>query len=128
MGCDLALEVELVEQVGIERVLRSQGVRLIRIAPLTAGTLPLLDVVKVTGFGRWTMVKAGNMKLTFEKESGLIVNVSGGGCPDIPYLNAELVGKALTAVCRPAEVGYTLCARMLDRALQESLRIHEDMR
>lgn len=126
MGCDLALEVDMVEQVGMERALRARGIRLVGTVPLAGGTVPMLDVVKITDFGRWTMVKAGNMKLTFEKGSGLIVNVSGGGCPDIPYLNVELVGKGLTEAPRPADAGYTLCARMLDLALQECLHMHED--
>ena len=55
----------------------------------------MCEIVKVTDFGKWLMVKAGNMKLSFEKSTGTIVNVSGGGCPDIPYLHAEMVKKPL---------------------------------
>ena len=74
-------------------------------------------------FGKWVMVKAGNMKISFEKDSGIIVNISGGGCPDIPYLNAEMVDKALTLAPHPNELGYTLCATMLERAYEEALVI-----
>ena len=69
------------------------------------------------------MVKAGNMKITYEKSSGIIVNVSGGGCPDIPYLHAELIDKRLGEAPRPKDLGFTLCALMLDRALEESLAL-----
>ena len=69
------------------------------------------------------MVKAANMKLTFDKESGVIVNTSGGGCPDIPYLHTELLNKPLTEAPRPGNLGFTLCALMLDRAFEESIKL-----
>jgi len=124
-GCDLALEVNLVEQPGIERLLNQRGVAYVDITPLRTGPSELLEIVKVTDFGRWVMVKAGNMKLTFDKDSGIIVNTSGGGCPDIPHLHAELVDKPLTEAPRPKNIGYTLCARMLDRAFEECLDFYQ---
>ncbi len=120
-GCDLAVEINLVEKPGIERLLKDKDVGYVEVAPLKTETSELLQIVKVTDFGRWAMVKAGNMKLSFERESGTIVNISGGGCPDIPYLHAELLGKRLTEAARPREIGFTLCALMLDRALEECL-------
>jgi hypothetical protein len=123
-GCDLALEINLVEQPGIERALDEGDVFYIEISPIRIKTAPLLEVVKVTDFGQWVMVKAGNMKLTYEKSSGAIVNVSGGGCPDIPYLHAELIDKRLTEAPRPKDLGFTLCALNLDRALDECLTLH----
>jgi len=122
-GCDLALEINLVEKPGIERVFRQRDVAYASIIPLKIGTSELLEIVKVTDFGAWVMVKAGNMKLTFDKENGVIVNTSGGGCPDIPYLHAELIGKPLTEVSRPKDIGFTLCALMLERALEECLTL-----
>ena len=120
-GCDLALEINLVEQPGIERVLKEEDAAYVSVAPLRVGTSPLLEIVKATDFGGQVMVKAGNMKLSFDKASGIIVNVSGGGCPDIPYLHSELVDKRLTEAPRPRDIGFTLCALMLDRALEECL-------
>ena len=120
-GCDLAVEINLVEQPGIERLLNRKDAAYISINPFKIGTSELLEIVKVVDFGRWVMVRAANMKLTFDKESGIIVNTSGGGCPDIPHLHAELIGKQLTEVPRPKDVGFTLCALMLERALEESL-------
>lgn len=120
-GCDLALEVNLVEQPGIERVLKEKDATYVDVAPLRVGTSELLGIVKATDFGDQVMVKAGNMKLSFDKASGIIVNVSGGGCPDIPYLHSELVDKRLTEAPRPRDICFTLCALMLDRALEECL-------
>ena len=122
-GCDLAVEVKLVEKLAIERCLEQKGVTHLSLEPLKAGTSPLLEIVTVTDFGRWLMVKAGNMKLTFAKDNGEIVNTSGGGCPDIPYLHAELVGKSLTEAPRPKQIGFTLCVLMLEQALVEALRL-----
>ena len=125
MGCDLALEINLVEKPGIERLLQEKSVPPVQIAPLTKGSTSICEVLKVTDFGRWYMIKAGNMKLSYEKESGIVVNVSGGGCPDIPYLNAEMVDKELEKAPQPRDLGYTLCATMLQRAYEEALRLYK---
>ncbi len=124
-GCDLAVEINLVEQPGIKRLLGQEDVAFVGIEPLEIDTSELLEIVRVTDFGRWVMAKAGNMKLSFDKESGVIVNVSGGGCPDIPYLHAELLGRLLKEAPRPRDIGFTLCALMLDRALEESIALSE---
>jgi hypothetical protein len=120
-GCDLALQINLVEQAGIDRLLRQKEAAFVEIVPVKKGTSALLDIVKVTDFGDWIMVKAGNMKLTYDKKTCIIVNTSGGGCPDIPYLHGEMLDRKMTDVARPRESGFTLCAWMLDRALVEGL-------
>jgi len=122
-GCDLALEINLVEQPGIERLLKEKETGYVSVLPMKPGTSGILEIVKITDFGDWLMVKAANMKLSFEKKSGVIVNTSGGGCPDIPYLHAEMIGKKLSEAPRPRDLGFTLCALMLDRALEESLTL-----
>ena len=127
-GCDLAVEVNLVEQTGIERLFREKDVQYVEIVPLAEGLRELLDIVKVTDFGDWIMVKAGNMKLTFEKATGVIVNTSGGGCPDIPYMHVQMIGKNLSEAPNPKEIGFTLCATMLHRALEESRVLQEGKR
>ncbi|HOD35508.1 MAG TPA: DUF3343 domain-containing protein [Syntrophales bacterium] len=121
-GCDLALEINLIEKVGVERILKDKKADYIDILPIK-GNGELLEVVKVTDFDSAVMVKAGNMKLTFDRESGVVLNVSGGGCPDVPYLHAELLGRKLSEAQRPREKGHTLCSLMLDRAFVESLDI-----
>ncbi|MCL2140264.1 MAG: DUF3343 domain-containing protein [Dehalococcoidia bacterium] len=124
MGCDLALEVNLFEQAGIERIFKEKDVPYKTFQPIAKGSSRMCDIVKVTDFANWVMVKAGNMKISYEKASGIVVNVSGGGCPDIPYLNAEMVGKTLAEAPLPSELGYTLCATMLQRAYEEAVSIY----
>ncbi len=123
LGCDLAIEINLIEQGIVERLLKGADIPCVKIAPLKKGAQELLDIVKTTDYGDWMMVKAANMKLTYDKRSGVIVNVSGGGCPDVPYLNLQVVGKRLDEAPRPRDLGYTLCAMMLDVALVESRKI-----
>jgi hypothetical protein len=120
-GCDLAVEFNLVEQPAIERFLSSK-VDCLGVYPLS-GSAELLQIVKVTDYKDHIMVKAGNMKIAYTKDTGLIVNTSGGGCPDIPYLHLKLVGCKLQEAPRPKEIGFTLCALMLDRALEECLSL-----
>ncbi|WP_258359580.1 DUF3343 domain-containing protein [Moorella sulfitireducens (nom. illeg.)] len=120
-GCDLALEIDLVEQPAVARALAGR-VAFTGIYPLK-GEMEPLQVDKVTRFADHIMVKAGNMKLVFEKKTGVIVNISGGGCPDIPYLYTRLVGTRLDVAPRPRDEGRTLCALMLDRALEKALAI-----
>ena len=122
-GCDLGLEANLVEQPGIERALKEKDAPYVSVVPPKLGTSPLLEIVKATDFGGHLMVRVGNMKLSFDKASGIIVNVSGGGCPDIPYLHSELVDKRLSEAPRPRDIGFSLCALMLDRALEECLAL-----
>jgi len=121
-GCDLALEINLVEKPAVERMLLSRQVPFLDILPMK-GDAELLQVVQVTDFGEALMVKAGNMKLTFDKVSGVVLNISGGGCPDIPYLHAQMLDKPLDRAPRPKEMGHTLCSLMLDRAYTQSLEI-----
>ncbi len=122
-GCDLSLEINLVEQMGIERLFSDQNLPYMEIAPLREKTSGLLDIVSVTDFGEAVMVKAGNMKISFDKSTGVILNTSGGGCPDIPWLHAELIDKKLSEAPRPKDIGFTLCALMADRAFEECLNI-----
>lgn len=123
-GCDLALEINIMEEAGILRLLSRENADYIEIMPLN-GSGELLSVVKTKDFGDSLMVKAGNMKLTFDKKTGVILNISGGGCPDIPYLHINMIDRKLSEVQSPKENGYTLCALMLDRAFSEALEIFQ---
>jgi hypothetical protein len=59
------------------------------------------------------------MKLTVDKQTLVIVNVSGGGCPDVPYLAGLMVGQTLGKTPRPGVMGHTLCGYALELALEE---------
>ena len=125
-GCDLALEINLVEQPGVERALQAKDTPYMKIAPIKEGVSSMVHMTQVTDLGQWTMVKAGNMKIAYEKATGKIVNTSGGGCPDIPFLHVEMVDKTLQESPKPKDLGYTLCARMLDLAYEKSLEIQKE--
>jgi len=88
-GCDLSIAFNIVEMLGIENLLRDENIDFLEIKSLEGGA-ELLDIVKVVDFGSAAMVKAGNMKMTIDKNSGVILNTSGGGCPDIPYLKSSI--------------------------------------
>ena len=122
-GCDLAVAIPRVEKPGAERALAEAGAHTEGWADSMDDECQIADLVTTEDFGRWLMVRAGNMKMTIEKESLVIVNTSGGGCPDIPYLNLEMVGRRLDQVARPKDLGYTLCGLMLDRAHAELMDI-----
>ncbi len=118
-GCDLAVALPRVEHVGARRVLDRERIHTTGWVDDAEGGCSVTDVVTAEDFGDWIMVRAGNMKITVDKRSRRIVNTSGGGCPDIPYLNLELVGLSLDEAPRPRDVGHTLCGLMLDRAFLE---------
>jgi phage terminase large subunit-like protein len=64
-------------------------------------------------------------KLTFDPKTGKIVNVSGGGCPDVPFLAQSLIGKTLNEAQKVMEEGYSLCAYMLNKAVYKALELME---
>jgi len=115
-GCDLAIDFPIVETVGILKLLKNYELSPIDYMPSNDGNLKPVDLFHVKDFGRFIMVRAANMKITVHKGSLTIVNVSGGGCPDVPYLAAMLVGKNIYEVSEPNEIGHTLCGYALQLA------------
>ncbi|MDY6953969.1 MAG: DUF3343 domain-containing protein, partial [Thermodesulfobacteriota bacterium] len=92
-GCDLVIEFPLVEQLNILRLLEGNNLPPLEVVPVDDPLLKPVDLFVTTDYGQHLMVRAANMKLTVDKEALTIVNVSGGGCPDVPFLGAKLVGK-----------------------------------
>lgn len=121
-GCDLVIEFPLIEELNILRVLDESGVVPLQVVPVTGPLLQPVDLFHVKDFGGYVMVRAANMKLTIEKETGMIVNVSGGGCPDVPYLACEMVGRSLDDAPSPRAIGHTLCGYALQLAYEEVRR------
>ena len=121
-GCDLVVEFPLLEELKIVRVLNEAGLEPLQVVPVTSPLLKPVDIFRIKDFGRYLMVRAANMKLTVDKETGVVVNVSGGGCPDVPYLAAEMIGKKLSDAPRPRDLGHTLCGYALQLAYEETLR------
>ena len=122
-GCDLCVEFPLVEEPGITRILKQIGLAPIDVLPVSSNGLEPLRLCRTKDFGQYLMVRAANMKITIDKTTKTIVNISGGGCPDVPYLAYEMVGKLLTESPEPILLGSSLCAYSLNTAREEMLRI-----
>jgi len=121
-GCDLAIEFPLIEELNILRLLREGKLSPLQVVPVDRPLLQPVDLFQIKDFGRYMMVRAANMKLTVEKGTLTIVNVSGGGCPDVPYLAKEMVGKTLVEAPSPRDIGHTLCGYSLQMAYEEMKR------
>jgi hypothetical protein len=121
-GCDLVIEFPLIEELKITKVLQDAGIPPLQAVPVTGPLLQPVDLFRIKDFGRHLMVQAANMKLTIDKGALTIVNVSGGGCPDIPYLAEQMVGKKLEEAPSPREIGHTLCGYALQLAYEETKR------
>ncbi len=118
-GCDLVIEFPLIEELNILRTLQEEHVSPLKVVPVNSPLLRPVNLFQTKDFGRYLMVRAANMKLTLDKETLAIVNVSGGGCPDVPYLAREMVGKSLPEAPSPGEIGHTLCGYALQLAYEE---------
>ena len=121
-GCDLVIEFLLIEELKITKILQDAGIPPLQAVPVTGPLLQPVDLFKIKDFGGHLMVQAANMKLTVDKESLTIVNISGGGCPDVPYLAVQMVGKSLKEAPSPREIGHTLCGYALQLAYEEMKR------
>ncbi len=121
-GCDLVIEFPLIEELEILRQLEAAGAAPLEVVPVTGPLLQPVDLFQTVDYGDWLMVRAANMKICVEKGSGIIVNISGGGCPDVPFLAQEMVGKTLSAAPSPRQIGHTLCGYALELAYQELKR------
>ncbi|MFO7559371.1 MAG: DUF3343 domain-containing protein [Desulfobacterales bacterium] len=121
-GCDLVIEFPLIEELNILRELDNAQVSPLQVVPVTAPLLEPVNLFQTKDFGDYLMVRAANMKITIAKSDLTIVNISGGGCPDVPYLAREMVGKPLRKAPRPRDLGHTLCGYALELAYEELLR------
>jgi hypothetical protein len=121
-GCDLVIEFPLIEELNILRKLSNANVSPLQVVPVTAPLLAPVSLFQIKDFGDYLMVRAANMKITIGKKDMKIVNISGGGCPDVPYLAQEMVGKTLREAPRPRDLGHTLCGYALELAYEELIR------
>jgi len=121
-GCDMVIEFPLIEQLRILKTLEDAGVPPLQMVPVSSPLLQPVGLFHITDFGQHVMVRAANMKLTVDRESMTIVNISGGGCPDVPYLADQMVGKPLAEAPSPREIGHTLCGYALHLAFEEMRR------
>ena len=118
-GCDLVIEFPLIQELDIIRLLEKLGIPPIEMVPVTGPLLQPVDLFHIKDFGEFLMIRAANIKITVEKSTRLIVNVSGGGCPDVPYLACMMVGKTMEQAPNPLDIGHTLCGYALGLAFKE---------
>lgn len=121
-GCDLVIEFPLVQELEIRRILEEAGIPPLQVVPVSSPLLKPVSLFHIKDFGDYLMVRAANMKITVDKRTRVIVNISGGGCPDVPYLAWQIVGKTLENAPPPREIGHTLCGYALQLAYEEMKR------
>jgi len=122
-GCDLVIEFPLIIELEILRILSAVDLKPLQAVPVTSVLLEPVDILHTRDYGKYLMVRAANMKITVAKESLIIVNISGGGCPDVPYLAEKMVNKYLPDAPNPREIGFTLCAYALQIAYDQMVEL-----
>lgn len=121
-GCDLSIEFPFEAESAITELLNSIGIRPLDVVPISSQGMEPLQFVRKKTFGKYLMIRCANMKISVHKETKVIVNISGGGCPDVPYLATEMIGKRLGEAPDPHEIGFSLCAYSLNTAREELIR------
>jgi hypothetical protein len=121
-GCDMVIVTSLLHGYRAINILESCGLAPLRMTPVGEGLLEPVSLFQIKDYGDWLMARAANMKVTMEKAGGRIVNVSGGGCPDVPYLAAQLTGRHIDDADAAMLEGQTLCGYALHLAIEEMRR------
>lgn len=121
-GCDMLIVFDLICEMAVREALAAEGLSPLRVAAAADSLLEPVSFCRVTDLGPWLMVRAANMKITVRKDQRRIVNISGGGCPDVPYVAARLVGRTLDEAPEPRRLGQTLCCYSLQKAFEEMRR------
>jgi len=79
VGCDLAIEFNLIEQEAVETLLKQEGSTPQKIVSTKEMLPDILKRSSIIEIDSYLMCKAGNMKVTIDKQEHRIVNISGGG-------------------------------------------------
>lgn len=121
-GCDMVIVFDLVQELRVRELLQAARLEPLDIVHAEGQLLEPVSLFQVKDLGEWLMVRAANMKITVRKDTGQIVNISGGGCPDVPYLASCLTGLTLSEAQEPRSLGQTLCCYSLQKAFEEARR------
>lgn len=121
-GCDMVIVFPLLRQAAVLECLRQGGPEPRQVAVVTDELLEPVSLCQVKRLDHWLMVRAANMKITVDTRDGRIVNISGGGCPDVPWLAHRLCGCKLETAAEPLRLGQTLCCYSLQKAFEEARR------
>lgn len=120
-GCDMVIVFDIILEPNIQTLLNEKKIQPLQIIALTqSNLLEPVNLYHVIDYGDWFMVRAANMKITVEKSSNKIVNISGGGCPDVPYLASRLLNQNILEVMPPNVDGKTLCSYSLQKAFEHA--------
>lgn len=122
-GCDLVIEFPLIQELAILRLLKESNTAPVQTVPVSSELLEPVNLLHEKWFEKFVMVRAANMKITVDTETKMIVNISGGGCPDVPFLAGVMVGKRLEDAPQPRDIGHTLCAYALQLALDRAVTL-----
>ena len=122
-GCDMVVVFELVLQARVMETLDQEGLRPSQVVSAHDVLLEPVSLYQIKQLdNRWIMVRAANMKITLDTADGRIVNISGGGCPDVPWVAHKLCGLRLDEAPEPLSLGQTLCCYSLQKAFEELRR------
>ena len=122
-GCDMVVVFELVLQARVMEVLEQESLRPSQVVSAHDVLLEPVSLYQIKQLdNRWIMVRAANMKITLDTADGRIVNISGGGCPDVPWVAHRLCGLRLEDAPEPLTLGQTLCCYSLQKAFEELRR------
>lgn len=122
-GCDMVVVFPVLKLAAVEKALKKARLEPEKIITAADTLLDPVSLYHLKDLGCWLMVRAANMKITIDKETGVIVNISGGGCPDVPWLARQMVGKKFCDAPKPISIGHTLCCYSLQKAYDEMRRI-----
>ncbi|MCI5128898.1 MAG: DUF3343 domain-containing protein [Candidatus Electrothrix sp. AUS3] len=121
-GCDLSVEFPMDAEAAITELLNITNLTPLDVVPITSEGMEPLQFVRKKWYGKYLMVRAANMKITLDTDTKIIVNISGGGCPDVPYLATALIGQHINEAPDLTEVGFSPCAYSLNTAREELAR------
>ena len=122
-GCDMGVVFERVRQAHVMEILEHDGLHPNQVVSANDVLLEPVSLYQIKHLdNRWIMVRAANMKITLDTADGRIVNISGGGCPDVPWVAHKLCGLRLDEAPEPLSLGQTLCCYSLQKAFEELRR------
>lgn len=122
-GCDMVILFPLMLQVSVLENLRKINLTPLQVVTEQDNLLEPVSLFQHKQWEHWLMVRAANLKITIDTNDQRIVNISGGGCPDVPYLAHCLCGQILDHAPEPLSIGQTLCCYSLQKAFDEARRI-----
>ena len=122
IGCDLAIQFNLNEEELLKGLIHRGLILPGQLYSVAEPVKAVENLTRITEIAPgFLMANCHNIKVTVDQANHEIVNISGGGCPDIPFVAHRLIGLTLEDCPEPIEIGFSLCTYMVQLAL-DSLR------